>query len=543
VLLLALPVIAAEEDPIAKLADATLAYFKPITGNVIRSEDGKIFISPGAKDELRTGMRLRVMREGEPFLHPVTKELIGKAEAPVGILEVREVRDDTVSGVLIQGEARAGDKTRLSDTKVRMLFSQDKGIDWYLADDYYRKLKASGRIDMVDTALETDDPVKVLEEARRLGAEVALLLTARDSDKNMFFKERVFWVGDGVKFLEMEIKVSAEYSKDVRGGEGFFTPRVGEPVMTFELPYRGRFVAAGNITGQGRRELLISNGKDVRVYVPDTDLKPLWEIKGSVSDEHVWLDTVDLNKNGKDEVVITSLRNSEIVSYIYEFTGEGFKLLWQGKYFMRRHGSGLIAQAFNASDGFGKEVLQFGWDGDYRAGEKLKLPKGVNIYDFAAITGTGNEPYIFAYDDKGFLNLYDEKGTRVWKSSADTGGFISTFKKPSTVEYRDAGEWSVKDRLIQRQREVMVVYRFPLASMVKTVGYKSSLIKSYWWNGFAMDEAVTIDGIKGSVQDYAVAGDRIFVLASPFLGLNFDQILKGESPLGASLSVYAVKGR
>ncbi|MGC2061391.1 MAG: VCBS repeat-containing protein [Thermodesulfovibrionales bacterium] len=540
----------AADDPVTGLANTTVSYFNPMSGSVLRIGGEDVFIaqSPGGTGQLQPGqlqpgMRLRVMRAGEPFKHPVTREVIGNVETPVGKIEVKKVSPDSVVARLVEGEAQAGDIVRLSDTKVRMLFCQDRGIDWYLADAYYRKLKSSGRIEMIDTALETGDESKILAESKRLGSEVALILTAREQDRSTFMRTRLYWVSDGTKFLDSEIKIGVEQSKDLKFGDAFFVPRLGEAVMTYDMPYRGRLLAAGDFDGDGRQEIMISNGRDIRFYIPGVDFKPLWEIKGSSADDHLWIDTVDLNGNGRDEVVVTSLRSSEVVSSIYEFTGDGFKLLWEGKYFMRRHGSGLIAQAYTNADGFSRDIFKVTWNGEYRIGDKLRMPKGVNIYDFVTLEGQGKEPLVFAYDEKGYLNLYDEKGTRVWKSGSETGGFNSTFKKTSTVTYLDAGEWSIKDRLVQTQREVMVVYRVPLTNMLKTAGYKTSSIKTYWWNGVAMEEAVTIDGIQGSVLDYAVAGDKVIILASPFMGLKFDNILKGESPLGSMLYIYSVKGR
>ncbi len=124
------------------------------------------------------------------------------------------------------------------------------------------------------------------------------------------------------------------------------------------------------------------------------------------------------------------------------------------------------------------------------------------------------------------------------------GGFLTTFKKHETgAIYSGSGSWSVKDRLIQRNREVLAVNRVPLVEMAKGIGYKKSQIKDYWWNGFSMEESVLIDNIRGSIQDYALAGDKVMVLTSPFMGVKFDKILKGENPLGVVLYVYSITGR
>jgi hypothetical protein len=90
---------------------------------------------------------------------------------------------------------------------------------------------------------------------------------------------------------------------------------------------------------------------------------------------------------------------------------------------------------------------------------------------------------------------------------------------------------------------VLVVQRVPIAEMAKGIGYKKSRLKNFWWNGFSMEEGVLLDDIRGSLLDYAVAGDKIIALTSPFMGIKFENIMKGENPLGTMLFIYSVKGR
>jgi hypothetical protein len=533
----------AEADPITILKDNTLKFLNPVSGRITSVEGKKVVMDIGLKNEIMPGMRLNVLSEGEPFIHPVTREMLGRVESVTGKVEVKDVQSEISTGLLVAGNAKAGDKVRISGTKVKVLFCQDKKIDWYLADELYRKLKESGRIELIDTSLETADVAPALDEAKKLGAEIVIMLTAKTGDKETLLREKLLWVSDGSVFYETETKVDAAYAKELKFGEAYFTPNVGEAELRYSLPYGARFVATGDFEGDGKQEILLSNGKDVRAYLAAVDLKFLWEIKGANVDDHLWLDTIDLNKNGKDEVVITSMRNGEVYSYIYELEGPEFKKLWEGKYFLRKIGTDLVAQKYSRSDGFSGDVVPLLWEGAYKTGEKIKLPKGVNIFDFVFIAGTDKEKMIFCYDETGFLNLYDSKGVRIWRSRTNTGGFLTTFKKDSSVAFLDKGEWSVKDRLVSRNREALVVQRSPLTEMAKSVGYKSRRIKNYWWNGVSMDEGVLVDDIKGTLLDYAVTGDKLMVLASPFLGIKFENILKGENPLGTALYIYSLKGR
>lgn len=533
----------AEDDPVTKLKNDTMLYFNPVKGTITDVQGNKVLISIGAKDKILPGMRLKVLREGAPFMHPVTKELLGKVESTIGKVEIKEVGTESSTGLMVEGEAKGNDKVRISETKIKILFCQDKNVDWYIADEYYRKLKSTGRIEMIDTALETGDVTKVLEEAKRLGAEVALMLSAKEADNGTLLKQQLFWVTDSSKFADAETKINVAFAKELKFGEEFFTPRTGEAVLMYDLPFGARFVTTGDLDGDGKQEIILSTGKDTRVYIPAVDLQFLWEVKGSAADDHIWIDTMDLNKNGKDELIITSMRSGEVISYIYELSGSEFKKLWEGRYFLRRMGTSLLSQAYSNSDGFSGDVFTMVWNGEYKIGDKVKIPRGINIYDFAYIEDAGKENLIFAYDEKGFLNLYNEKGIRTWRSSSATGGFVTKFKKQAAAIYMEGGEWSVKDRLISRNREILVVQRVPFAEIAKGIGYKSSRIRNYWWNGFSMEESVLVDDIKGSLQDYTLAGDKMIVLTSPLLGIKFSNILKGENPLGTVLFIYSIKGR
>jgi hypothetical protein len=517
-----------------------------MTGQIILVDGEKVVVSLGTKDSVRAGMRFNILREGAPFIHPVTKEPLGKLESYVGRLEIKEVGSETSTGTIITGNIKEGDKVRISETKVNMLFCQSKDTDWYISDLHYRALKETGRFNLIDTALETDDPSKVIEEAVRLNADVALHLTAKTAEGITLITQRLFWVPDGLKFAELDAKIDIAYTKELRFGEEFFTPYKGEAWLQFELPWGARSVTTGDIDGDGKQEILISTRKDIRAYTPGADLQPVLggiHIEGSKQDDHLWIDTIDLNKNGKDEVIITVMREDEIVSYIYELKGTDFVLLYKDNLFLRRIENRLIAQAYSKSEGFKGDIFNMVWEGEYKKGNTVKLPRGVNIYDFIYIDDPQGRRLIFAYDDEGFINVYDDAGIRIWRNKTDTGGFLTTFKRESPSVIVERGEWAIKDRLLLRNREVLLVKRIPFLEMAKGLGYKSSQIKNLWWNGLSMEEGILIDDIKGSVLDYAIAGDKIIVLVSPMFGIKPENILKGENPLLTMLYIYSIKGR
>jgi hypothetical protein len=561
--LLLFPAVSSGQDPLTQLKDETLSYFKPLKGNIVSVEGDTIVCDIGAGSGIRKGMRVTIFKEGMPFLHPITKEPMGKVETPSGTAEVKEVNKDSSILRILKGNASVKDIVRISEIRIRVLFYQDRSVDWNLGDSYYQSLKKSGRFTIVDTSLDSADDARIVAEARKLNTEAVLILTEKDSDKGSLLKQRILWSDDASKLLESEVKVGSEYVKGLRAANPMTTPvsSAGDALLFFDLPYSGRLVTAGDFKGDRKQELVIGTSRELRVYTMSTNLENTYEIKGSSNDDFLWVDTMDVNGDGRDEIIVTSLRGRSVdvtsesmepiikdegrlVSYVYGLEGSEFSLLGKANLFMRvLPPFGLIAQRYEEGGGYKGPVFRVSYQGGrFEEGEELKLPKGVNIYDFVFMEGPGGVKYTLAYDDSGRLSLYNETGLRVWQSKENYGGFPETFKRTSPTVMIGRGEWSIKDRLYVKGRESFAVKRIPLANIARGLGYKSSDIKTLWWTGFSMEENTLVEGISGAVTDYACYGDKLVVLSKPLFGFKPQNILKGESPLGSMLYVYSLRG-
>ncbi|MBI4685924.1 MAG: VCBS repeat-containing protein [Nitrospirae bacterium] len=523
------------------MRDDVVSFFRPLNGKIISISEGTALAEVNDKSQIKKGMRLDVLREGLPFVHPVTKEPLGVIETPVGKVEIREIPPDTLQVAVVNGNVREGDKLRLSETKVRMLFYQRRDIDWSLAESYYRMLKDTGRFEIIDTAIEPDNDEAIVAEAKRLNVEVVLILSVREEAGTTMLKQRLFWADDSVKFFEDEKKIFVKLMKELRFGEEFFGPQKEETRLYVDLPFGVRLISVGDIDGDGKAELLMSTGKDVRLYAGG-ELSSRYEIKGTAADEHLWLDTIDMNRNGRSEIVITMMRNDTVSSRIYELMDSKFSVLWEGNLFLRRMGNDLIAQAYEQGEGYKGPVFAITLNEGYKKTGDVNLPQGVNIYDFTYMDTPGGR-LILAYDDEGHLNLYDDTGNKVWRSKEDYGGFLTTFKRMSLSGFFEKGEWAIKDRLSVQDKEVLVIKRVPVVGVAKGLGYSKSQLKGLWWTGVSMEERDVAADISGNALDYAIVDDRLVVLSKPLFGIKLKNILKGESLLGSVLFIYSLKGR
>ncbi len=540
-----LPAVFAEDNPLNRMRDETISYFKSMTGNITTVDGKKVIVNLGTKDAVKKGMRFNILREEAPFKHPVTKEPLGKMESLIGKLEIREVNADSSAGDIIEGDAKEGDKVRVSEIKVNLLFCQSKDIDWHLADSYYRNLKDAGRFTIIDTGIDTENPSKIIEEAKRLHAEVALLLVSKKAESGTLLTQRLYWVSDGLKFSETEIHIDTAFAKELKFGEEFFKSKFEDARLQLDIPIAARLMTLSDVDGDGKQEIVLGTDKEVRFYTIGVDLHPAFggiKIDGSGFDNYLWLDSIDLNKNGRDEIIITSMKDDDIISYIYELKGSEFVLLYRDRVFMRRIENRLIAQSYSRVEGFEGDVYNILWEGEYKKGNSERLPKGVNIYDFTYFHDPQTGKLLLSYDEKGFLSIHNDKYMEIWRSKTKTGGFLTTFKKAAPSAMVESGEWAIKDRVFLRNKDILSVQRIPLFEVVKGFGYKKSQIKNLRWNGLSMEEGILIDNIKGTLFDYTVSGDKIIVISSPPMGIKPENILKGENPIKTELSIYLLKG-
>ncbi len=545
----------------SRARDLVLQYFLPSSGTVSRVGKGLARISLDTREDIKKGMRFSVFRQGAPFYHPVTNEMIGRTEDFTGIIEVREkdASDGSYLCKIIRGDIKRGDTVRITSSKIKLAFFQERKADWPLSEAFYESLKDSGRFDILETYTSTYEPGELSRLAGKLGAEAFLILSTPVEGGTRFLNIKLYWTEDAKLFGEIREATAPDSVRAAGPDEEFiFSAAVDtEPWGEYALA-GGRLIAMGDVDGNGRKETVISDGNDIRIYELKDELRELWLIKGRPDERHLSIDILDLNNNGRAEIFVTSMtgRDSDssqinsmggrINSYVMEYEpSEGYVRIKTGMpYFLRVENNTLLMQKFVPYGIFSGHVYEGGWrDGDYRPGRPLTLPAGVNIYGFTYVDWRNNgRTDLISLDDRGYLTLYDAGGDIIWKSGGTYGHSDLGFKdRMHSADDPDA-KWFIRGRLMsvhtERGQEVIVVKRIPVLSAMPGLGYRGAEVYSLWWDGAAMQENLILKELPGTVTDYCIEGGKLFLVARGDLYSFVKKAFSGEFSKGGVLYYY-----
>lgn len=524
-------------DPIV---NKTVAFFKPVSAEIVSLDLQKAVISAGLNDGVLKGMRLQVFRRGEPFRHPVTREILGHVERLVGEVEVMEASGKSSSCWIIKGDLEPGDLVRISASKKRLLFYQDNTVDFYLGDAYYRRLKETGVFEMVDAPIERMQRDRLLGLAEKEMTEAIISLSAEGRGDTTKLRQAILRV-DGTVVSEDTVEVPSVFIRELRSKAEFMPDISKEPVFSYDISYRADLISAGDFNGDGSIDFAISKGTEVNIFSYGADLTFMYSIKGRLTESIIWMDAYDIDRDGRDELFLSTISDNkaEVNSYVYRVDREGGSVMWKTEGFIRVIDGTILRQAYSRWEGYSGRISVVHYDGEFKRGDEFG-PVGLNIYDFTEFNGSNGRSYYLMMDDENHLSLLDSEGITIWRNEEKMGGFLREFSRGFSA-VTDSEAWYVKDRMVRKNMELLVVKRKPFLKEARGIGYKSSQLLVFWYNNLLMEQSVLIDNISGELLDYAVFGDKVAVLSKPLLSLKIENLPRGESPFVTRLSVYSVR--
>jgi len=212
----------------------------------------------------------------------------------------------------------------------------------------------------------------------------------------------------------------------------------------------------GDVDGDKKNEVVIMDEHNLYVFKYDGEKLSLFQ-KIEIGYQHnfLTLDVADVNRNGVAEIIVTSIVEDDLRSFILEYEeGKFRKITEKSNWFFRvldhpKDGPTLMGQR-RGSEGIAVgPIYKFIWQKkSFEKGPKMPFPKETNIFGLAlaGIREKDKSDFI-VLDDLERLRIVAPNGKYLWSSGDNFGGtnnFYDTWKKKDIV-YRSgtAPPWRV----------------------------------------------------------------------------------------------------
>jgi TolB-like protein len=305
----------------------------------------------------------------------------------------------------------------------------------------------------------------------------------------------------------------------------------------FSTEFKG--MAIGDVNKDGLNEIVVVDKNSVYIYQKEEkELRLLQKIKGNSYDNYIAVDVADINSNGIPEIIVTSLSDALLDSFVLEFKdGKYLKIASDIRWFLRviDTSSGiplLLGQGYGLDKPFDMPIYEMVWrDGRYVSDQKMKIPLGLSIYGLTIDNlGMGGSEKIIALNDLDYLYI-TEKTTKtlgrltsigftsnelIWKSDDVYGGsnnYIENIENKFNPTDSDKERNAYANLRIltldtnkDGKKEIIIVKNLSSSGRIfkHLKLFTASEIYNLEWDGMGMAENWHTKKINGYVADYCI---------------------------------------
>ena len=225
--------------------------------------------------------------------------------------------------------------------------------------------------------------------------------------------------------------------------------------QTFGFEIKGLDI--GDVDGDKKNEVVIMDEHNLYVFKYDGEkLSLLQKIETGYQHNFLTLDVADVNRNGVAEIIVTSIVEDDLRSFIIEYEqGKFRKIAEKADWFFRvldhpKEGPTLMGQRRGSEGIPSGPVYKFVWKKkSFEKGSKMPFPKDTNIFGLALANIRDKDKSDFiVLDDLERLRIVDQaNGKHLWSSGDNFGGttnFYDTWKKKDLAfRFGTAPAWRV----------------------------------------------------------------------------------------------------
>jgi TolB-like protein len=294
--------------------------------------------------------------------------------------------------------------------------------------------------------------------------------------------------------------------------------------QTFAFEIKG--IDIGDVDGDGKNEVVIMDYHNLYVFKYDGEKLVLFlKIETGFQNNFLTLDVADVNRNGFAEIIVTSVVEDNLRSFILEYEeGKFRKITDKAGWFFRvldhpKDGPTLIGQQMGSEGVPAGRIYKFLWKKkSFEKGEKMPFPRGTKIFGLAMgnVRDKGTKDIILL-DDSDRLKIMSPDGKFSWGSGEQFGETDNSYETKRKIEairtdkLTDTWRVYIHGRIIVKDLdgdgldEVIVnKNNSTITVFEKAKLFTSGEVCSLVWNGKEIVINWKTQLIKGYIADYQI---------------------------------------
>jgi hypothetical protein len=518
----------------AELAEQVQADFAVVGGVVVMAINDEYIIDLDARENLKIGDILTLVKPGKKIFHPQTKEVLGTIDEAVGFLRVTRILSGySYAKVLTDGLTPENGAAFKRFEQVPALLVDETAGDAELA----RRIKASlpqfnwlekdagagalltftlqdGALEVRDARGDSLHKYLVTEDQQLVGT--ATTATQRPSsvaapsgpEPKLLQKfantlTGVLEPNNDERFAEMDQSILRQ-----RQSHGIW--------LGPQLDGHPAGLTVGDLDGDGQQEtaLVLDNTLEI-ARISAGEYTPLAQVNIPSGLQVLSVDALDLDGNGRAEIYLSSIGNYRPASLVVEYTGADYQIVIRSVRWLLRVvdladdlGSTLIGQRMgNENEVYVGDVFHVRREGDQLVqGDAIKLPVRLNIYNFVPFRGL-NKELNYAYLTEGdYLKVINSEGVVFWESAGYFGGSETCFTIRPEIYSEMLIPSCMRPRLVRTPgNEILAVQNDGQRMVQRYRKFQRSRAVSLSWNGLSLVENWQTASQSGYLGDFALA--------------------------------------